>query len=104
MFEKSKSVCFTTLATEKLLRKNLGFGFCDRAPESHLRLQQTLFKQPLSVNGEVLVVGRLGGETYLYVKIAGGETIIVQTDGDHPAQLHDYVPIYINGELCHLFA
>ena len=56
-----------------------------------------------SLNGEVLVVERLGGETYLYVKIAGGETIVMQTDGDNPAQLHDFVPIYINGELCHLF-
>ncbi|MEA5624580.1 sn-glycerol-3-phosphate ABC transporter ATP-binding protein UgpC [Nostoc sp. UHCC 0251] len=56
-----------------------------------------------SLNGEVLVVERLGGETYLYIKIAGGETIVMQTDGDNPAQLHDFVPIYINGELCHLF-
>ncbi|BAY29939.1 TOBE domain family protein [Nostoc carneum NIES-2107] len=65
----------------------------------HLRLDRN---NP-SINGEVLVVERLGGETYLYVKIAGGETIVVQTDGDEPAQLHDFVPIYINGELCHLF-
>ncbi|MEH2249634.1 hypothetical protein [Nostoc sp.] len=26
MFEKSKSVCFTTLATEKLLQENQSFG------------------------------------------------------------------------------
>lgn len=56
-----------------------------------------------SLNGEVLVVERLGGETYLYIKIAGGETVVVQTDGDNPAIMHDYVPIYINGKLCHLF-
>ncbi|MEH1849836.1 MAG: TOBE domain-containing protein [Nostoc sp.] len=65
----------------------------------HLRLDRN---NP-SVNGEVLVVERLGKETYLYIKIAGGETIVVQTDGDNPARIHDYVPIYINGELCHLF-
>ncbi|NMG17939.1 hypothetical protein DP116_00155 [Brasilonema bromeliae SPC951] len=47
MFEKSKTVCFTTLTTEKRLRENLGFGICDHAPESHLRLKQTLFKHPL---------------------------------------------------------
>ncbi len=81
--------------------KTLSVG--DRAtlgirPE-HLRLDAN---NP-SINGEVLVVERLGGETYLYVRITGGETIIVQTDGDNPAQLHDFVPIYINGELCHLF-
>ncbi|MEH2238986.1 hypothetical protein [Nostoc sp.] len=55
------------------------------------------------MNGEVLVVERLGTETYLYIKIAGAETIVVQTDGDNPARMHDYVPIYINGEFCHLF-
>ncbi|OUL33515.1 ABC transporter [Nostoc sp. T09] len=65
----------------------------------HLRLDAN---NP-SINGEVLVVERLGGETYLYIKIAGGDTMIVQTHGDEPAQLHDFVPIHINGELCHLF-
>ncbi|MEH1773324.1 MAG: hypothetical protein V7K64_30345 [Nostoc sp.] len=35
--------------------------------------------------------------------MAGGETIVVQTDGDNPAKMHDYVPISINSELCHLF-
>jgi multiple sugar transport system ATP-binding protein len=65
----------------------------------HLRLNQN----NASLNGEVLVVERLGGETYLYVKIAGGDTLVVQTDGDNPARIRDRVPIYINGELCHLF-
>ncbi|KAF3885010.1 MULTISPECIES: ABC transporter ATP-binding protein [Nostocales] len=82
--------------------KTLSVG--DRAtlgirPE-HLRLDRT----NSSVNGEVLVVERLGGETYLYVKIAGGDTLVVQTDGDNPAKIHDFVSIDINGELCHLFA
>ncbi|MFQ4137971.1 ABC transporter ATP-binding protein [Nodosilinea sp. PGN35] len=53
--------------------------------------------------GEVLVVERLGGETYLYVKIAGGDTFIVQTDGDSRAQVRDRVPVAIDGHLCHLF-
>jgi multiple sugar transport system ATP-binding protein len=65
----------------------------------HLRIDQANG----TLNGEVLVVERLGGETYLYVKITGGDTLIVQTDGDNPSHLHDRVPIYINGELCHLF-
>ncbi|MDZ8052897.1 MAG: ABC transporter ATP-binding protein [Aulosira sp. ZfuVER01] len=65
----------------------------------HLRLDAN---NP-SINGEVLVVERLGGETYLYIRIVGGETMIVQTHGDDPVQLHDFVPISINGELCHLF-
>ncbi|WP_081972771.1 ABC transporter ATP-binding protein [Leptolyngbya sp. KIOST-1] len=53
--------------------------------------------------GEVLVVERLGGETYLYVKIAGGDTFIVQTDGDSRAKVRDRVPVAIDGHLCHLF-
>lgn len=65
----------------------------------HLRLSQS----QATTNGEVLVVERLGGETYLYVKVADGDTLIVQTDGDDTSQLHDHVPIYINGDLCHLF-
>lgn len=56
-----------------------------------------------TLKGEVLVVERLGGETYLYVKVAGGETAIVQTDGDNSSRVRDLVPIHINGELCHLF-
>jgi multiple sugar transport system ATP-binding protein len=78
-----------------------GLSVGDRAtlgirPE-HLRLDRA------TLNGEVLVVERLGGETYLYIKIAGGDTLIVQTDGDNPSRLHDIVPIHINGDLCHLF-
>lgn len=56
-----------------------------------------------TLNGEVLVVERLGGETYLYVRISGGDTIVVQTHGDNTSHLHDLVPIHIKGELCHLF-
>jgi len=65
----------------------------------HLRLDQA----QATINGEVLVVERLGGETYLYVKVADGDTLIVQTDGDNSSQLHDRVLIHINGDLCHLF-
>lgn len=53
--------------------------------------------------GEVMVVERLGGETFLYVKIADGETLVVQTDGDNPSRTHDRALIHINGDLCHLF-
>lgn len=53
--------------------------------------------------GEVLVVERLGGETFLYVRIAGGDTLIVQTDGDNPSRMHDRALIHMNGDLCHLF-
>lgn len=65
----------------------------------HLRLD----RNSPTVNGQVLVVERLGGQTYLYVKIAGRDTVVVQTDGDNSSQLHDLVPVHISGELCHLF-
>jgi multiple sugar transport system ATP-binding protein len=65
----------------------------------HLRLDPS---NP-TLMGEVLVMERLGGETFLYVKIEGGDTLTVQTDGDNPSRLHDRIPIYINGDLCHLF-
>jgi multiple sugar transport system ATP-binding protein len=80
-----------------------GLSVGDRAtlgirPE-HLRLDQT----NATLGGEVLVAERLGGETYLYVKIAGGDTIVVQTHGDDSSHLHDRVPVHIDGNLCHLF-
>ena len=53
--------------------------------------------------GEVLVVERLGDATALYIKVAGGDTLIVQTDGDRPVEVRDHVPLSIDGELCHLF-
>jgi multiple sugar transport system ATP-binding protein len=65
----------------------------------HLRLDAN---DP-TVTGEVLVVEQLGGETFLYVRIAGGDTLVVQTDGDNPSRTHDRAFIHINGDLCHLF-
>ena len=65
----------------------------------HLRLDPNNPTLP----SEVMVVERLGGETFLYVKIAGGETLVVQTDGDNPSRMHDRAPLYISGDLCHLF-
>lgn len=66
----------------------------------HLRLDQM---NP-TLTGEVLVVERLGGETFLYVRVAGGDTLVVQTDGDNPSRTHDRALIHLNGDLCHLFA
>ena len=62
-----------------------------------------LDRNSATVNGEVLVVERRGGQTYLYVKIAGGDTLVVQTDGDHSSQLRDLVPVHISGDICPLF-
>ena len=53
--------------------------------------------------GEVLVVERLGDSTYLYVKVAGGDTLIVQTAGDRPASVGNTIPLRIESDACHLF-
>ncbi|MBE9179563.1 sn-glycerol-3-phosphate ABC transporter ATP-binding protein UgpC [Oculatella sp. LEGE 06141] len=67
----------------------------------HLRLDQT----QANLKGEVMVVERLGGETYAYVKLPGGDgdTLVVQTEGDSAIQMHELIPIYIKGDRCHLF-
>jgi multiple sugar transport system ATP-binding protein len=65
----------------------------------HLQINQT----SSALNGEVVVVEQLGGETYLYVQIAGGESLVVRTDGANRSQLHDRVSIHVDGNSCHLF-
>lgn len=65
----------------------------------HLRLDQS----NSTLVGEVLVVERLGGETFLYVRVTGGDTLVVQTDGDNPSRMHDRALVHVNGDLCHLF-
>lgn len=53
--------------------------------------------------GEVMVVEQLGGETFLYVRIGSGDTLVVQTDGDNPSRMHDRAFVQVNGDFCHLF-
>jgi multiple sugar transport system ATP-binding protein len=55
------------------------------------------------VRGEVLVVERLGGSTFLHVKIEGGEMLVVQVDGENPTRMHDRVGLRFDAESCHLF-
>ena len=56
-----------------------------------------------TIMAEVLVVERLGDATYLYVRAPGGDTLIVQTNGDRQVAIRDQVPIHIDGNECHLF-
>jgi multiple sugar transport system ATP-binding protein len=55
------------------------------------------------IRGEVLVVERLGGETFLHVKATTGELLTVQADGDSPVRMHDNVGLQANPTDCHLF-
>ena len=55
------------------------------------------------VKGEVLVVERLGGVTYLHVKIEGGDLLTVAEDGECPVRMHEQVAVVFNSEHSHLF-
>jgi multiple sugar transport system ATP-binding protein len=55
------------------------------------------------LGGEVMVVERLGGETFLYVQVTPTNLFIVQAEGDNPAKVHDRVAITVNPRTSHLF-
>jgi multiple sugar transport system ATP-binding protein len=56
------------------------------------------------LGGEVMVVERLGGHTYLYVQVTPTNLFIVQADGDNPVKVHERVAITLDPRSCHLFA
>ena len=56
------------------------------------------------LQGEVMVVERLGGETFLYTQLGGGgEMLVIQADGEIPTRVHDKIAVKLNPETCHLF-
>jgi multiple sugar transport system ATP-binding protein len=55
------------------------------------------------IAGEVMVVERLGGETFLYTQIAPGEMLVIQADGEIPTQVHERIAVKLNPATCHLF-
>ena len=56
------------------------------------------------LQGEVMVVERLGGETFLYTQLVGGsEMLVIQADGEIPTQVHDKIAVKLNPATCHLF-
>jgi multiple sugar transport system ATP-binding protein len=55
------------------------------------------------ITGEVMVVERLGGETFLYTQLDNGPMIIVQADGEIPTGIHERVAIKLDPATCHLF-
>jgi multiple sugar transport system ATP-binding protein len=56
-----------------------------------------------AVRGEVVLADRLGGQTYLHVRVESGDLLTIQADGSHPARARDIVGVRIRGESCHLF-
>jgi multiple sugar transport system ATP-binding protein len=55
------------------------------------------------IAGEVMVVERLGGETFLYTQVAGGDMMVIQADGEIPTRVHERIAIRLNPATCHLF-
>ena len=56
------------------------------------------------IQGEVMVVERLGGETFLYTQLAGGtEMLVIQADGEIPTRVHDRIAVKLDPATCHLF-
>jgi multiple sugar transport system ATP-binding protein len=55
------------------------------------------------VSGEVMVVERLGGETFLYTQLGPGEMIVIQADGEIPTRVHDRISVKLDPATCHLF-
>ena len=55
------------------------------------------------LEAEVLVVERLGGETFLYAQLPGEQLLVVQADGENPTRVHDRIRVEVNPLTCHLF-
>jgi multiple sugar transport system ATP-binding protein len=55
------------------------------------------------LTGEVKVVERLGGETFLYTQLQDGSMLIVQADGEVPTGVHERIAMKLDPATCHLF-
>ncbi|HST95992.1 MAG TPA: sn-glycerol-3-phosphate ABC transporter ATP-binding protein UgpC [Microvirga sp.] len=64
----------------------------------HMRLSQDG-----EIAGEVMVVERLGGETFLYTRLTDGAMIIIQADGEIPTGIHEQVRVKLDPASSHLF-
>jgi multiple sugar transport system ATP-binding protein len=57
------------------------------------------------LQGEVMVVERLGGETFLYTQLAGEGVgmLVIQADGEIPTRVHERISVRLDPATCHLF-
>jgi len=53
--------------------------------------------------GDVAVAERLGGETYLYLRVPEQPLLVVQADGNIPIRAHERVAVSVDPGSCHLF-
>ena len=57
-----------------------------------------------TLSGEVQVFERLGGITYIYLRLSDGEVLTVEAPGDIAVKVGDRRSVGIDGINCHLFA
>ncbi len=53
--------------------------------------------------GEVFVVERLGAETFLHLRVAGGGSVVARAEGGTPVTVGETVEVGLRAEACHLF-
>ena len=53
--------------------------------------------------GKVILSEHLGGETMLYIDVAGGPQTVVKADGLAPQRIGDVVSLIVSPQTCHLF-
>jgi multiple sugar transport system ATP-binding protein len=56
-----------------------------------------------SLTGTIELVEQLGGETYLYARLASGERVTVEIAGQHKARTGDAVGLRLDDSLVHVF-
>jgi len=57
----------------------------------------------LTVEGTISLVEYLGSEVFLYVRIASGDTLLVQAPGQSQYKIHDAITLGINSKEAHYF-
>jgi multiple sugar transport system ATP-binding protein len=68
-----------------------------------IRPEHLIIRAEGLIAGEIMVIERLGGHTYVYVQIAPAKLIIVETDDAESHRLHQRVSLSFNPSDCHLF-
>jgi ABC-type sugar transport system ATPase subunit len=65
--------------------------------------QVTIGAGELTVEGTITLVEYLGSEVFLYVRIASGDTLLVQAPGQSQYKIHDPITLGINSKEAHYF-
>ncbi|WP_449396398.1 ABC transporter ATP-binding protein [Devosia riboflavina] len=65
--------------------------------------QVTIGAGELTVEGTITLVEYLGSEVFLYVRVASGDTLLVQAPGQSQYKIHDPITVGINSKEAHYF-